>query len=195
MKGFAASAIAVGLALSALPTRAQERVLRMDDGFELTLPEGWRLDEAGDDPFDATGRRRVHLICETHACKRTQETCTLILRSKPVEGENDAARLANLYESPLTRYARLKSVLKSTSKDAEIRQNLAIRRIGEHDWYVVETDARHNYKSGYFAETVIGGTYLGAICKTCETGEIRHQGGQEMLMSLRADKARSAALR
>lgn len=195
MKVLATSVIAAGLTLSALPAGAQERVLRMDDGLQLTLPEGWRLDEAGDDPFDATGRRRVHLVCETPACKRTQETCTFVLRAKPVAGANDAVRLANLYESPLTRYARLKSVLKSTSKDAEIRQDLAIRRVGDRDWYVVETDARHNYKSGYFAETVIDGTYLGAICKTCETGEIRHQGGREMLMSLRSDKARSAALR
>lgn len=161
--------------------QAQERVVRMDNGFSVTVPEGWRLDEAGEDNMDATGRKRVRLICETPECKRSQETCTFVLQSKPVEGETDAARLAGLYESPLARYFRLRAVLKSTSKDAEVLQDLAVQRIGLRDWWVVETDARHNYKSGYFAETVIDGQYLGVICKTCETGEVRHLSARRML--------------
>lgn len=166
------------------PGGAQDRVIRMDGGLHFTLPNGWRLEDPGEDGGDATARKRVQIVCETPECKRTQETCTFVLRDRPIEGTDDAARLASLYASPLARYFRLKNVLKSTSKDAEIRQDLAIRRIGMRDWQVVETDARHNYKSGYFAETVIDGRYLGVTCKTCEAGEVRHLSARTMLESV-----------
>lgn len=174
------ASLAALLAWSAC-AQAEERGIRMDHGLQLTLPAGWRLDEAGEDATDATGRRRVHIICETPECKRTQETCTFALRDKPIPGTDDATRIAGLYEAPLARYFRLRAVLKSTSKDAEILQDLAVQRIGQRDWWVVETDARHNFKSGYFAETVIDGRRLAVTCKTCETGADRHRTARAML--------------
>jgi len=161
------------------------RTVTLDQGFSLVAPEGWKLEDAGDDEGDATGRRRVHLVCRTPACKRTQETCTLLLRAEPVAGADDAARLAGLYAEPLARYFRLRAVLKSTSAGASLRSPLQTLRIGERDWTAVETDAKHNKKSGLFAETVIGGRYLGAICRTCETGAIRHRDARALLASIR----------
>ena len=67
----------------------------------------------------------------------------------------------------------LRAVLRSTSKDAQVLQPLGRTAFGPREWWTIETDARHNYKSGLFAETVIDGRYLGVICKTCETGSER----------------------
>lgn len=177
----------LGLGLSFFPAApgAADGTLRLDHGIAADLPEGWRLEEAGDDPGDATGRLRARLVCETPECEATQETCTFVLRREPVEGAGDAERLAGLYAEPLRRYARLRAVLKNTSVGAAIRQPLGIVRLGQRDWWVVETDATGNYKSGLFAETVIGGRYLGVICKTCETGEVRHGTARRMLESVR----------
>ncbi len=166
--------------------------LRLDQGFTLDLPPGWVLEEADDDPGDASGRRVVRIVCETPACARTKEACTLRLRTAPVEGADDAARLAGLYASPLSRYFRLRAVLKSTSPGASIRRPLGPERFGTRDWIAVETEAAPRFKSGLFAETVIDGRYLGAICKTCETGAVRHESARAILGSVRRI-ARSAA--
>lgn len=172
-------------ALLATATPAAAKTVLLPQGVSVTLPEGWRLDGPAEGRPGSDGRRRVHVVCETERCKRTQETCTFLTRQTPVEGADDGERLASLYESPLARYFRIRAVLKSTSRDAEVLSPLQRLRIGERDWYAIETDARHNYKSGLFAETVVDGQYLGAICKTCETGEIRHQAAREMLKSVR----------
>lgn len=160
-------------------------VLRLDQGFVLDLPAGWVLEEADDDPGDATGRRVVRVVCQTQACARTQETCTLRLRTGPVEGADDAARLGGLHAAPLSRYFRLRAVLKSTSPGASIRRPIGPERFGPRDWIAVETEAAPRFKSGLFAETVIGGRYLGAICKTCETGPTRHEAAHALLASAR----------
>lgn len=177
-------AVGLGFWLAAMPARAGEVGLRLDHDILVDLPEGWSVGNDRDSNA-ATGRRRVQVVCDTEACRHTQETCTFVLQRKPVEGVDDAARLAGLYASALSRYARLRAVLKNTSEDARIRQTLALARIGQRDWYVVETDAKPGFKSGLFAETVIGGWYLGAICKTCETGEIRYESAREMLSTVR----------
>lgn len=159
--------------------------LRLDQGFRLDLPPGWVLEDADDASGDATGRRVVRIVCETPACARTKEACTLRLRSKAVEGEDDAARLAGLHASPLSRYFRLRAVLKSTSLGATIRRPLGPERFGSREWIAVETEAAPRFKSGLFAETVIDGRYLGAICKTCETGAVRHEAARAILGSVR----------
>ncbi len=166
--------------------------LRLSQGFTLDLSADWALEDAGDDPGDATDRMRVRVVCRTPACRRTQETCTFVLRQASVAGADDAARLAGLHASPLARYMRLRAVLKSTSAGATIRAALGPARFGPHDWIAVETEAAPRFKSGLFAETVIGGRYFGAICKTCETGEVRHESARAMLGSLRRVE-RSAA--
>lgn len=165
--------------------------LRLDQGFVLDLPAGWVMEDA-DDAGDATGRRIVRIVCETPACARTKEACTLRLRTAPVEGADDAARLAGLYASPLSRYFRLRAVLKSTSPGASIRRPLGPERFGTRDWIAVETEAAPRFMSGLFVETVIDGRYLGAICKTCETGAVRHESARAILGSVRRI-ARSAA--
>jgi hypothetical protein len=114
---------------------------------------------------------------------------------KDIQGAGDAVRLRALYASPLDRYFRLRAVLRSTGRDAEIRKPLEITRLGGREWYRVETGARHNYKSGLFAETVVEGRYVGGICKSCETGEVRHRDGEAILSSLRSNAVRSATLR
>lgn len=166
--------------------------LRLDQGFVLDLPAGWVLEDADEDPRDASGRRVVRIVCETPACARTKEACTLRLRTAPVEGEDDAARLAGLHASPLSRYFRLRAVLKSTSPGATIRRPLGPERFGTRDWIAVETEAAPRFKSGLFAETVVDGRYLGAICKTCETGAVRHEAARAILGSIRRIE-RSAA--
>lgn len=165
--------------------------LRLDQGFVLDLPAGWVLEDA-DDAGDATGRRVVRIVCETPACARTKEACTLRLRMKAVEGEDDAARLAGLHASPLSRYFRLRAVLKSTSPGASIRRPFGPERLGTRDWIAIETEAAPRFKSGLFAETVVDGRYFGAICKTCETGAVRHAAARALLSSLRRVE-RSAA--
>jgi hypothetical protein len=166
--------------------------LRLDQGFRLDLPPGWVLEEADEDPGDASGRRVVRIVCETPACARTKEACTLRLRTEAVEGADDAARLAGLYTAPLSRYFRLRAVLKSTSLGATIRRPLGPERFGPRAWIAVETEAAPRFKSGLFAETVIDGRYLGAICKTCETGAVRHEAARAILGSVRRVE-RSAA--
>ena len=173
-------------------TPADPITLRLDQGFRLDLPPGWVLEEAGGDPGDASGRRVVRIVCETPACARTREACTLRLRPKAVEGEDDAARLAGLHATPLSRYVRLRAVLKSTSAGASIRKPLGPERFGARDWIAVETEAAPRFKSGLFAETVVDGRYLGAICKTCETGAVRHEAARSILASMRRVE-RSAA--
>jgi hypothetical protein len=178
-----AAMLLLALCVVATPLRAEETALVDDISFDL--PEGWRIDEAGS---AKSPRLRVLLVvCETAECKKnTLETCLFSLRGpQPVAGADDAALLAALYETPSSRYARLRSVLKSTSIDAEILKPLGLTRIGERTWHTIETDARHNYKSGLFAETYINGRLLRAVCKTCETGEVRHQAAREMLKSFR----------
>ncbi|TFZ60739.1 hypothetical protein E4V01_02705 [Methylorubrum sp. Q1] len=166
--------------------------LRLDQGFTLDLPPGWVLEDADEDPGDARGRRVVRIVCETPACAHTKEACTLRLRTAPVEGADDAARLTGLYTAPLSRYFRLRAVLKSTSPGATIRRPLGPERFGAREWFAVETEAAPRFKSGLFAETVIDGRFLGVICKTCETGAVRHRAARALLGSVRRVE-RSAA--
>lgn len=182
------------LALSVAAATSRAETIVMPHGLSVELPEGWHVDGSPEGEVSQTGLRRVQLVCDSEACRKTQETCTILMRSKEIEGADDAARLRALYASPLDRYTRLRAVLRSTSKDAEIRKPLEIVRMGEREWYRVETDARHNYKSGLFAETVVNGLYVGGICKTCETGEERHRDGLKILMSLKSSAA-AASLR
>ncbi|SEK91687.1 hypothetical protein SAMN04515666_102355 [Bosea lupini] len=173
----------LGSALLASPASAEP--LPLPDGLMLDLPQGWRIDGTAEGETGKDGRTRVQLVCEAEACKRTQETCTILMRPQPVEGADDAARLASLYAAPMDRYFRIRAVLRSTSKDAQVLQPLGRVSLGTRDWWMIETDARHNYKSGLFAETVIDGRYLGVICKTCETGSERHQAGRAIMTSIR----------
>lgn len=163
-------------------------------GLAIDLPEGWRVDGPGEGTASATGMRRIQFVCETQACRRTLETCTILMNDERPDGADDAARLRSLYASPHARYDRLRAVLKATSRDAELRQPLAIVRWGDREWYRVETDARHNKKSGLFAETVIDGRYVGAICKTCEQSEQRYGDGIGLLTSLRPRGDHSAGM-
>lgn len=173
----------LGGALLACPASAEP--LPLPDGLMLDLPQGWRIDGTAEGETGKDGRTRVQLVCEAEACKRTQETCTILMRPQPVAGADDAARLASLYAAPMDRYFRIRAVLRSTSKDAQVLQPLGRVSLGTRDWWMIETDARHNYKSGLFAETVIDGRYLGVICKTCETGSERHQTGRAIMTSIR----------
>jgi hypothetical protein len=192
-----ANPLAVVFAALVLPvaaTTTQAETVMMPHGLTVELPQGWRVDGPDEGKVSKTGLRRIQLICESEACEKTQETCTVLMRTKEIKGSDDASRLRALYASPLDRYFRLRAVLRSTSKDAEIRKPLEIVRMSDREWYRVETDARHNYKSGLFAETIVNGLYVGLICKTCETGEERHQGGLKILMSLKSSAA-AASLR
>jgi hypothetical protein len=181
------------LILAAAPACAEP--VPLAQGLSVTLPEGWRIEGPAEGTVSKTGMRRIQLVCESEACKKTQETCTILLRPHAKGGADDTAKLDSLYASPLDRYVRLRAVLRATSRDAEIRQPLERVRIGQRDWYRVETDAQHNYKSGFFAETVVNGAYVGGICKSCETGEERHRDGAAILGSLRSGPRTSASLR
>lgn len=180
---FALCIVLIGSAL--LAGRVSAEPLPLPDGLTLDVPEGWRVDGSAEGEIGKDGRTRIQLVCETEACKRTQETCTVLMRSQPVTGADDEARLASLYAAPMDRYFRIRAVLRSTSKDAQVLQPLGRAAFGARDWWAIETDARHNYKSGLFAETVIAGRYLGVICKTCETGSERHQAGRAIMASIR----------
>ncbi|MBV7485506.1 hypothetical protein [Bordetella sp. BOR01] len=186
-------ALFAALALSAGVQVSRAETIVMPYGLSIAIPEGWVVDGSPQGKLSKTGLRRVQLVCESEACKQTQETCTILMRAKQMEGDDDIAKLHSLYASPLQQYFRLRAVLRATGRDAGIRKPLDLVRIGDREWYRVETDARHNYKSGLFAETVIDGLYVGGICKSCETGEIRHQSGLQILMSLK--KSNAASLR
>lgn len=168
-----------------LAGRASAEPLPLSGGLVLDLPEWWRVDGPTEGEIGKDGRTRIQLVCESEACKRTQETCTILMRAQPVAGADDATRLASLYAAPMDRYFRIRAVLRSTSKDAQVLEPLGRASLGPRDWWTIETDARHNYKSGLFAETVIDGRYLGVICKTCETGSERHQAGRAIMASIR----------
>lgn len=187
---------AVLLSLSLLmPVRpAGAEMVSLPQGIILDLPDGWRVDGPGQGRLGRDGLRRVQLVCETETCLTTQETCTVLMREGTVEGADDAARLRGLYQSPFQRYLRLRAVLRATGRDAEILSPLELVRLGQRDWYGVETDARRNDKSGFFAETVVNGLYVGAICKTCETGAVRHQDARRILASLKSVAAKPTAL-
>lgn len=176
-------AMVAGCAL--LAGRAGAEPIPLPGGLALDLPEGWRMDGPTEGETGKDGRTRIQLVCETEACKRTQETCTILMRPRPVAGADDAARLTSLYAAPMDRYFRIRAALRNTSKDALVLQPLGRVAIGPRDWWAIETDARHNYKSGLFAETVVDGRYLGVICKTCETGSERHQAGRAIMASIR----------
>lgn len=182
---------AIAGVLLVLPVAHAETVSLPYD-LMIDLPEGWRVDGPEQGKLGTDGLRRVQLICDTEACEKTQETCTVLMRRKPIEGDDDAAKVRALYESPFQRYLRLRAVLRNTSRDAEILKPLELVKIGERDWYRVETDARHNYKSGFFAETVVNGLYVGTICKSCETGAVRHQDGLRILTSLKLRALKAA---
>jgi hypothetical protein len=178
-------AIAVLSLAPVLAGAAQAEILHLPRGIAVDLPEGWRLDGPLEGKTGSDGRTRVQLVCETPDCKQTQETCTFLFQAERRPGADDATRLKALYESPFDRYLRIRAVLKATSQDAEVLQPLGLTDIGGRPWYLIKTDARHNYKSGLFAETVVDGWYLGVICKTCETGKLRHQAGRGMIESVR----------
>lgn len=172
-----------GEVLAQEPAKQQE--IELDHGIVFTLPAEWAEEDRDDTRRGDKGRLRVAFECLTDACIHTQETCAFVLRAKPVEGRDDRERLASLYGDPYDRYERMRSAAISTSKDAQFRQQMQLVQIGGRDWYVIETDARHNMKSGLFAETVIDGWHLTVTCKTCEQSEVRHRQGRDMLASLR----------
>ena len=172
--------------VAALPGPSVAETISLPESLSVTLPEGWSLDGEAEGEIGDDGVRRVHVLCETEICRRTQESCTILMKDESLPGSDDAAKLPGLYASAWPRYLRLRAVLKATSRDADILKPLEIMRWGEREWYRVETDARHNKKSGLFAETVIGGRYLGVICKTCEQGAERYRDGLALIRSLRA---------
>lgn len=184
----------MALSLVASMSAASAETVTLPHGLIVDLPDGWHVDGPDQGQRGRDGLTRIQLVCESEACRTTQETCTILLRDRPIEGADDAEKLRSLYRSPFQRYWRLRAVLRATSRDAEILAPLDLARIGQREWYRVETDARHNHKSGLFAETVLNGLYVGAICKTCETGEIRHRDGQRILASLKAVVAKPTAL-
>lgn len=186
-----AALLSFGLLVCAPPAGAE--TVTLAHGIILDLPDGWRVDGPDQGRLGRDGLRRVQLVCETETCRTSQETCTILMRDTLAEGTNDAAQLQGLYQSPFQRYLRLRAVLRATSRDAEILSPLELVRLGQRDWYGIETDARHNYKSGLFAETVVNGRYVGAICKTCETGALRHQDGRRILASLKSVMAKPTA--
>lgn len=163
-------------------------VIALDDGISFTMPVGWVVDKRRDTRRGDKGQLSVNLVCESARCEKTQETCHFRMPAQRSGNGDDAASLAALYANPLDRYFRLRAVRNSTSKDAEFRKMLGPMTLGARDWQVVETDARHNMKSGLFAQTFIDGFEILAICKTCETGEIRHQDAMEMMKSFRRDE-------
>lgn len=122
-------------ALGALAPAASAETLDLPHGLSVQLPEGWVVDGSPQGEVSRSGMRRVQLVCESEACEQTQETCTLLMQAKPLEGDDDDARLQALYASPLKRYFRLRAVLRATSPDADIRQPLERVRIGDRDWY------------------------------------------------------------
>jgi hypothetical protein len=175
--------LAAGSAEAADPT-----AVTLDHGISFTLPPGWVLEEKRDTRKGDEGRLVVEIACETEHCKEeTLETCRVMLFPEHHGGGQDAENLEALYADPMARYFRMRAVRIATSRDAEFRRLLAPMTIGQRDWYVVETDARHNMKSGLFADTIIGGWKVQVSCKTCETGEIRHSDATAMLASFRQD--------
>ena len=181
------AALCAALALAGLTKTASAGTVALPEGLAIELPEGWVLDGPPEGELSRNGLRRVWFACESEACVQTQETCTILMSAEPMDGEGDAGKLQEMYASPLKRYARLRAVLQGSGRDAQIRKPLERVRIGDRDWYRVETDARHNYKSGLYAETVIDGLYVGAICKSCETGEERHSAALQILRSMTRD--------
>ena len=181
------AALCAALAVSGLMNAAWAESIAMPPGLSIDLPEGWALDGSPEGVVSKTGLRRVQFACESDACEQTQETCTILTREEQMEGDGDAGKLREMYASPLKRYSRLRAVLRATGPDAGIRKPLERVRVGDRDWYRVETDARHNYKSGLYAETVIDGRYVGVICKSCETGEERHVSGLRIMRSMQSN--------
>lgn len=178
------AAMAAALLASGWPAPAQ--TLALPQGLTVELPAGWHVDGPAEGRLGRDGLRRIHLACASAHCAPAQEACTLLLRPRPLAGENDEARLRSLYDSPLKKYARLRAVLRRASPNADLRQPLEIVRIGERSWYVIETDAAPGHTSRLYAETVVGGRYVGAICGTRETAALRHHGALSLLQSLRA---------
>lgn len=164
---------------------ASAETLALPNDMTIDLPQGWFVNGPLDGELGKDGIRRFQLACASADCDQSQETCTILLRNEDIEGADDDAKLQTLYASPLKKYFRLRAVLRATGRDAELRKPLQLTKIGQREWYSVETDARHNYKSGLFAETVVGGRYVGAICKTCERGDIRYRDAMAILTSLR----------
>lgn len=165
---------------------AQAQTLAMPQGLTVELPASWHVDGPAEGRLGRDGLRRIHLACASARCAQAQEACTLLLRPQPLAGEDDGARLRSLYDSPLKKYARLRAVLRRASPGADLRQPLAIVRIGEREWYQVETDAAPGHAARLYAETVVGGHYVGAICSTLETAAPRHQDALSLLQSLQA---------
>ncbi|GLS43550.1 hypothetical protein [Methylobacterium brachythecii] len=160
--------------------------LDLDHGIAATLPADWQADDEASAPvaYDTKGYRRLQIVCHSESCRRSQESCTFVLKNDRVEGDDDASRLSGLYATALSRYARLRAAVKNTGEQATLRRSLERETIGPREWWVLETQARPGFKSALFAETVIDGWYVGAICRTCETGEIRHGAARAMLSSV-----------
>lgn len=181
--------IAVASLLAVVTVPARTEPLTLPNDMMIDLPEDWYIDGPAEGEMSSDGIRRIQLACDRDRCAKTQETCTILLRNKKMDGADDGAKLRSLYDTPLQKYFRLRAVLRATGRDAELRKPLQLVRIGQREWYRVETDARHNYKSGLFAETVVEGRYVGAICKTCERDDIRYRDSQAILTSLRSESA------
>jgi len=187
MKGLRSTfraAIAAALLTGGWPAQAQ--TLALPQGLTVELPAGWHVDGSAEGRLGRDGLRRIHLACASARCAQAQETCTLLLRPRPPAGEDDGARLRSLYDSPLKKYARLRAVLRRAGPDADLRQPLEIVRIGQREWYRVETDAAPGHTSRLYAETVANGRYVGAICGTRETAALRHHDALSLLRSLQA---------
>lgn len=182
---------AIAMLVSTTAAFAQEAVepnmVSLDHGISLLMPPGWAVKKRGDNRKSDRGRLSVDLVCNSEACERTQETCLFSLDAARSPTPDDAASIAALHDDPGRRYFRMRAVRIATSKDAEFRRLLAPMTIGTRDWVVAETDARHNMKSGLFAQTFVNGWKISASCKTCETGEIRHRDAMAMLESFRQD--------
>jgi hypothetical protein len=177
--------LASGL-LMAGPAAAETSKVELDHGISFTLPPGWVLEQLRDTRKGDKGRLVAEIACETEHCRdETLETCRIVLFPEHFGDAPDAENLTALYANPMDRYFRMRAVRIATSKDAEFLRPLAPMAIGARGWYVAETDARHNMKSGLFADSIIGGWRVQVSCKTCETGEIRHRDAMAMLASFR----------
>ncbi|MBB4007141.1 hypothetical protein [Allorhizobium taibaishanense] len=161
--------------------QSQSRPLDIGHGITATLSDDWQEESREED----NGNQYIALECISPDCERSLETCHIVAFGKPIEGPDDAARLASLYDSPTSQYFRMRAALISTSQDAQLLQTLKLQRIGPRDWWIIETDAHHNMKSGLFADTVIDGWRVRFTCKTCERGSVRYQKAMQILESVR----------
>ena len=148
-------------------------------GVTVTLAPQWTSEYS-----NGKSAKRLIARCETPACRRTQEICTLVVTDTPIP---DVSPFPSAWFVAVTIGADKirRSALEASHEGSTIEREPASEWIDGQSWYTTETLAPYGWKSLFHATAVIDQRFIRVRCRTCDRTEDRFDFARKFLASIR----------